>query len=140
MTSFVVDCSVAIQWYVEEDGYLDSRLLLESDNELFTPSLALAEFGNVCWKKARRGEMARASAEAALASFGTDVVHFVDMTSYVDNALQFALDSGLTVYDSLYASLALAMNSPLVTNDTRLHAALSAVNPDLVRFPSEIAS
>jgi predicted nucleic acid-binding protein len=137
LSEFVVDCSVSVQWYVEEQGFEDSRALLGVGNTFFAPTVSLAEFGNVCWKKVRRGGMERRSAEAALESFARDVVNFVSIGAYIDSALTFALDNALTVYDLLYVALTIQLDRPLVTNDTQLHAALSAVNADLALFPAD---
>jgi predicted nucleic acid-binding protein len=136
LSRLVVDVSVAMQWYTVEDGHRESRALLDLGHEFIAPSLALAEFGNVCWKKVRRGEMSRTSAEEAMASFASDIVSFVPMDSYAGIALRFALDHNVTVYESQYAVLALATDSTLVTNDTVLYAAIAAVSPSAVAFPS----
>lgn len=138
MTSFVVDCSVVVQWYFSEPGGEHSLRLLDGSHRFTAPSLLRAEFANVCWKKARRGEITQAEAAEAIAAFPPAVVRLAHEGLYIADALQFALDNGITVYDSLYAVLALAGGAPLVTHDARLHSAVSAHDPALAIFPADL--
>jgi predicted nucleic acid-binding protein len=64
----VVDASVAIKWFLPEPLSNEAERLLDGGDALFAPDFLLIEFGNVIWKKARLGELARADADAALAA------------------------------------------------------------------------
>ena len=53
----VVDASVAVKWYLEEDHAAPARRLLDGTYELIVPDLFFMEIGNVLWKRWRRGEL-----------------------------------------------------------------------------------
>ncbi len=56
--SFVVDASVVIKWFIEENLSAEAEAILGHGEPLFAPDLLLAEIGNVLWKKVIRGEVA----------------------------------------------------------------------------------
>ena len=49
--TLVVDASVAVKWFVEEDGRQQALQILDLD-EREAPDLIIAEVANVIWKKA----------------------------------------------------------------------------------------
>lgn len=140
MTRYVVDCSVAIQWYVVEDGYEDSRRLLDGTCEFIAPAVIVPEFANVCWKKLRRGEMTREEAVRSTRNLPGFLNAVVRSDSLVEASLAFAIDNDLSVYDSLYAVLALNTATPLVTHDRQLHASVLRQDPTLAVFPADLSA
>ena len=136
MSSYVVDASVAVKWYVPE-VHADAALrVLEPGHELHAPDLLHAEVGNILWKKTRRGELlpaeARRIADALLAA--PLLVH--PAASLLEAALEIALRADRSVYDGIYVALAIALDVPLVTADRRLVHALrnSALGRHLLRI------
>jgi predicted nucleic acid-binding protein len=118
----VVDASVAIKWVVPEDGEAedgsDAALgLLERG--LLAPDLLLAEFANVMWKKARRGEIGASQAMEA-SSVLPAIVSLVPAASYIDRALEIAIALDHPVYDCIYLAVAQTHDAPLATADRRL--------------------
>jgi predicted nucleic acid-binding protein len=67
MTSYVVDASVGLKWYLPEVHSDTARRLRAGGNDLNVPSLFYLEFANALWMKVRRGELDQADAEAAFA-------------------------------------------------------------------------
>ena len=59
--TLVVDASVAVKWFVEEDGRNQALQILDL-GEREAPDLVVAEVANVIWKKALRGEVTDAQA------------------------------------------------------------------------------
>lgn len=55
----VVDASVAVKWFVEEEGHQFALSLLEQHLVIIAPDLIFSETTNVLWKKLRRGEVTR---------------------------------------------------------------------------------
>ena len=59
MSGLVIDASVAVKWYLPEAHSEVSRQVLDTPQRLMVPGLFYAEFGNVMWKRWRRGELGR---------------------------------------------------------------------------------
>ena len=59
--TLVVDSSVAVKWYLEEEGSDRAESLLRRNARLLAPDLLLPELGNVLWK--RRRDLPSASSE-----------------------------------------------------------------------------
>jgi predicted nucleic acid-binding protein len=57
MRRYVVDASVAVKWFVPEIHSAEALRLLSLYCELLAPDLLPSEFGNILWKKTRRGEI-----------------------------------------------------------------------------------
>jgi predicted nucleic acid-binding protein len=124
VTRFVVDASVAVKWLVPEVHSGAARALLRAGSVLLAPDLIRAEVGNVLWKRWRRGELDAAEVDAALADFRGFPLEVHSAEPLLESAWAIARATGLTVYDSLYAALAVAQPAPLVTADRCLFEAL----------------
>ena len=61
----VVDTSVVLAWYVEEDGSAAALPVLSTD--LIAPNLLMTEIANAVWKKVRRSEITDLQGFAILA-------------------------------------------------------------------------
>ncbi|MBA2936291.1 type II toxin-antitoxin system VapC family toxin [Sphingomonas sp. CGMCC 1.13654] len=118
----VVDASVAVKWVVPEDGEAgggtDAALAL-LERGLLAPDFLLAEFGNVLWKKVRRGETAVQQASDALRILPT-IVSLVPAASYMDKAFEIAVALDHPVYDCIYLAVAQVHDVALATADRRL--------------------
>jgi predicted nucleic acid-binding protein len=116
---FVVDASVVLKWFIlAEEEELQSAYLLRNDYkdravDLFAPDLLIYEVANVLRYKNIPAEII----EKALASlYAMDFlvpVRHKTMTEAVRIARRF----DVTVYDSIYISLALACGCRMVTAD-----------------------
>ena len=116
----VVDASVAAKWLVPEVLSQEAVSLLQPDNELIVPELFWAEVGNILWKKARAGELQNTDAVMrfdALASMGLRTISNAPIARM---AIEVALSTRRTVYDSLYIALAMTEGCRFVTADERL--------------------
>lgn len=122
----VVDASVAVKWFVEEEYSAEAGRLLESDYELHAPRLLTLEVGNALWRKARVGELERNRAGALAAIIPDMPVRWAEDDDYCPDAVLLALALDRTVYDSLYLALAHRIRARLVTADARFVNALAA--------------
>lgn len=125
LACLVVDASVVIKWHVTEvhsDGAL--RLLRDDAPALHVPDLVFSEVGNILWKKFRRGDLTEEQARGIghLVAFAPLAVH--SSAPLLEAALEIALRTERTVYDSLYVALAVQLNCRLVTADEKLYNAL----------------
>jgi predicted nucleic acid-binding protein len=120
--SLIIDASVAVKWFVREDGHEDALGLLDSGEELQAPDLILGEAANTAWKKHRRGELTRDQAEAIAAALPHYFTRIWPSRELTARALQLALDLDHPVYDGLYLACAEAAEATLVSADRRLIA------------------
>ena len=122
----VVDTSVAVKWYVPEPGGEHAVALRLAGHDLVAPELLVAEFGNVLWKKVRRGELAGAeAAEIADAFVRACPVKLRASLPYSALALDLALRFERSVYDAFFLAVAVADGGSYVTADERLVNALA---------------
>ena len=122
----VVDTSVAVKWYIPEPGGEHALALRVTGNDLVAPDLLVAEFGNVVWKKVRRGELDSAeAAEIADAFVRACPVRLRPSLPYSSLALDLALRYERSVYDALFLAVAVADGGSYVTADERLVNALA---------------
>jgi predicted nucleic acid-binding protein len=116
----VVDASVALKWYVQEEDSERALALLASGERLIAPDLIVAELCNGAWRLIRRGELrpeqlaiiARGIPDAFAALYGSALL--------AARASAIALEMDHPVYDCFYLALSEAQNAPLVSADGRL--------------------
>lgn len=117
MSSYILDASTALAWYLPEDFQTAARRwqqdALSQKIRFCVPSLHFWEVGNVLRTYARRREM---PAEIAHEIYDLHLQAPLDVIE-PDRALvlRTALDYEATVYDAVYIALALELNAPLVT-------------------------
>lgn len=124
MIRCVVDASIAVKWFVPELHAISANRLLYENFELFAPDLIFPEFGNVLWKKWRRGEVTAASAYGIIKDFRQMAMKCYNSQLFVGKAWRISERFGRSFYDSLYIALAKAQACPLVTADRKLYNAL----------------
>lgn len=124
MSAVVVDCAVAIKWFVPEELSAEAEGLLDGTRDLLAPDLLFAELGNVLWKKVSRQELTTAEARAVLSGISKVPLAVTPSRDLTAAALEIALAHGRTVHDAVYVALAVAHDCTLVTADERLVRAL----------------
>ena len=117
----VIDASVAVKWYVPEEGSEAASAILARGDSLFSPDLLAAEFGNVIWKKVRKGELDQFEAEEIIGAFiSSGPVNLRPLSVFLGAAFDIAIRWKVTVYDALYLAVAMEESCALVTADDRL--------------------
>jgi predicted nucleic acid-binding protein len=120
--TLVVDASVALKWYLIEDGADQARQILADDDTLVAPELVVAEVCNAAWLAGRRGEVSAAQ-QAAIAQDITRVFDRLEgLARHASRAAAIARELDHPVYDCFYLALSEALDAPLVTADGRLLA------------------
>ncbi|HSB61465.1 MAG TPA: type II toxin-antitoxin system VapC family toxin [Vicinamibacteria bacterium] len=125
MSTFVVDANVVAKWFVPERLTEEAIGLLDDEHDLASPDLLWPEIGNVLWKKCRAGELTRREAARILQALDRCSLTVFPSRLVLEGALEIALGTGRSVYDSIYLALAVALECRLVTADERLVNALA---------------
>ena len=125
MKRAVIDASVLIKLFFEEDHSDRAEQCVRAAGELHAPDLIWAEAGNVIWKRYRRGDLSEEDAAAIAMQMMGLPIRIHPAVDLVLDALSFAMRFDRTVYDSLYVALAVMTNSTMISGDRRLVNALS---------------
>ncbi|MGH9459029.1 MAG: type II toxin-antitoxin system VapC family toxin [Thermoanaerobaculia bacterium] len=92
----------------------------------------MAEFGNILWKKMRRGDITKEEAIEILKAFAALPLDVYRSAALLPAAFEIAVTLDRSIYDSLYLALATTEDCSLVTADSKFHA---VVGRELVGRP-----
>ena len=136
MSLVVVDASVAVKWFLPENGEaLVSQALalldayVKEEVRFVVPDLFYVETANALWKAVRLGRVLRAFGDQAIVLLTQRMFQTVPSLKLLDKAFQIATDRGRTVDDCLYVALAVQADAQLITADERLANSLAAHFP-----------
>jgi len=118
--SFVVDASVALKWFVQENLSDAAEDLLRSSADLSAPDLLVIEMSNVAWKKAVRREITIAQAKLIAIAIQHGGPRLYPSRMFSERALEIGLALRHPVYDCLYLACAEGIEALLITADARL--------------------
>ena len=121
----VVDASVAVKWFVEEEHAEIAGRLLERGNELCAPRLLASEVGNALWRKARLGEISQERAVEFATTISQVAVSWTEDESICPDAVRLSLELDHPVYDCVYLALAQRLGATMVTSDARFADAVA---------------
>lgn len=127
MTTFVLDCSLAMAWVFPDEATETTDRLLDAltDGLAFVPALWPAEVANVLLVATRRRRIAETDWPRIRRNLDALPIR-IDPASTSrtwDEVLELAHAHHLSVYDSMYLELAIRMQLPLATLDGALAAA-----------------
>ena len=113
----VADSSAIIAFLLKEPKWTELKKYL---GFVKTVELAKKEFYNALWKAARLGRVPDPweTLDVAKEYFDCCAV-FEDQDELLDESLELALKTGLTVYDSLFVVLSLRSGEELITLDKK---------------------
>jgi predicted nucleic acid-binding protein len=136
--TFVVDCSVAAKWILPEPGRTAALAWFDrySAGEvwLIAPDLLLAEFASLVVKGHRRKRITAPQALEAFSLMTKCAPRLYDIQPRLPRALDLSLRYQLSLWDSLYLTLALEFDCSLITADLRLYRALKGRHPFVQRL------
>jgi predicted nucleic acid-binding protein len=139
---FVVDASLVVKWFVPEVHSVAARKWLDASHDYIAPDLVFPEAGNAIWKKVRRGELTPEDAQSLVNDLSAVGVEAVSMRALVSDAHALAVRAGITVYDATYLTLAVRLETQVITGDDRFARKLAG-HPQLaphVRSVEELVS
>ena len=119
MSVFVVDASLVVKWFIPEIHSEAARRWLGASHDYVTPDLLFSEAGNTVWKKVRRKELEEAEGRRLVKDLAQVAVETVATRSLLEDALALALTAGITVYDAMYLTLAVRLETEVITGDDR---------------------
>jgi predicted nucleic acid-binding protein len=119
MKSLVMDASVAAKWFLPEPDAPAAVRLLNGRYRLAAPDLIRAEFGNIVWKLRSRNVLDTNEASEMIEHFLSMPLEIHDTTCLLASALEIAISTHRTVYDSLYLALAVELDGIVITADER---------------------
>lgn len=129
MSLYVVDASIAIKLYVPEVHSAQAVRFFSDDHELIVPDFMLVEFANIVWKKSvLLGELTEAEAKEIVDSVRDLPLGYYYASGLLTDALQIALSTKRSVYDSLYLALAVTEGCQLMTDDRKLYESLRSTS------------
>lgn len=117
--SLVVDASVALKWFVDEESSMAAKDLLRSSIPLLAPDLIILEVTNGVWKKVLRGEIESIQARTIAMAMQHSDLELYPSATFNDRALEIALSLQHPIYDCLYLACAEATGGGVVTADRR---------------------
>jgi predicted nucleic acid-binding protein len=135
----VVDTSVALKFYLPEEGHEQAVGLLEAAEagatELLAPGTILPEGHNAIAQQLRRGWLDEEDATGAWEKLLAAPVYTYAVEDLVERAAEIADETGTIVYDTLFLTLAEDAQTVMVTADGRLLRALKGT-----RYASLVSS
>ncbi len=118
--TIIVDASVAIKWFVEEEATALAVSLLGRPEPLHAPDLLVVELANIAWKKALRGDIDIVHAQLIAAQAQRPFAALYPVAGLHERALELALELNHPVYDCVYlACTELVEGGCVVTADQR---------------------
>jgi len=134
--SLVVDASLAIAWYFEDESNEATEGVLDrvTESGAVVPGLWRLEVANAFQMAVRRKRIDAAYRDASLGELALMPITVDDETnSYAwTTTLRLAERFSLTLYDAAYLELAQRRSLPLATLDRNLRAAAPALNIQLL--------
>ncbi len=118
----VVDASVVVKWFVEEEFSEEARMLRDAyvDRiiDLAAPSLLPYEVLNALKYSGAFGEEELIEISNTLRDFQITLYELLGKVA--EEAVRIAMRKGVTIYDASYVSLARHLNTVLYTADNKL--------------------
>ena len=124
MTTYVIDASVALKWFTDEDYAEQARKLQDDLYQLVAPGLFWPECGNILWKKTQRQELTVEEARIIRKGLEEQPIKIISSSILTEAAMEIAFDKGVAVYDGCYVALAILCDCKLVTADRKLVSSL----------------
>ena len=123
----VIDTSALAKYILKEEGWRGVYEVIRTNSPIYSIDLMLKEIANVIWKYVKRrlinDEIALELFDAVIDLVDSGVILLEPERDYLRNALEIALHSSVTVYDSLYIAQAMRRGSLLTSDKEQADAA-----------------
>lgn len=135
---FVIDASVAVKCFINEENSGLARDLASSDVTFSAPELIYVELASVAAKRVLRGDIPDEQAAQIVARIDDLLDQVFPIAPYAARAYALATTAGVSAYDGLYLALAEERSARVVTADMRL--AQKAADAGLSRYVVALSS
>jgi predicted nucleic acid-binding protein len=136
VSDFVLDASLTLQWFLEDEANRDYSLAILaslSEKRALVPTLWFYEVGNGLAMAYRRKRINYEQISGFLNRLKALPIDAAEQTpSEILELPAVAIARGLTNYDAAYLALAIGFKLPLATNDSNLRKAAAAAGANLV--------
>lgn len=119
MREVVVDASVAVKWFFEEEDSDAADDLIRSDVALIAPSLIVSDILGIGAEKISGGHADEAGVRAAIAELTDRIVRLIPVERLADRTLEISILYGIGIPDALYLAPALNKDRIVMTADRR---------------------
>jgi len=128
-SKIVIDASVAIKWFCQEDGTRESEDLLsrafKGQIELCAPELLVYEIANALWKGKK---FPRTQIELAIETIYNSPIQLFPLDKLLAGvSVEMMAKYNITFYDASYAALAYIKQVPLLTADVKGHKKIEEI-------------
>lgn len=113
----VVDASVAVKWFLAEQGRDVAMTIIRSGEALVAPDIVVFEVSNVLRRKQRQGLIEARQVTAALETMALCFSRLLPPTEVAQEAVKLSMALDHSVYDCAYLACAALFGAPLVTAD-----------------------
>ena len=122
MAGLVIDASVAVKWFIDEDRSADAQRLLAADADLIAPASIIYEIFHALWDAARTRRLPANRLPEFADVLPTPFAHLVPVEHLYAAAAALAQSNNLAIYDCAYVALAQREHAELITADERMFA------------------
>ncbi len=117
----IVDASVGVKWFSEEEKTREAEILLRQhiagEIQIVVPDLFFYEVMNALrYKKSSNERLKEVKESLFKFQFSVESVS----NEMLENAIVFALEFDLSIYDAIYIALAKLVNGMLITEDKKI--------------------
>jgi len=123
---WVLDTSVALKWFFDEEYSQEAMIYLENPSQLFAPNYMLIEFDNVVAKNVRIGDLDPGPARLMRDAIRQLPIQYRDVFKLVNSAFEIALQTRRALYDCFFLALAEELDERLLTADRRFYDGIPA--------------
>jgi len=134
---YVLDCNVAVKWFVPEALSDVARLILgqvaSGTVSLVAPDVIVAELGHTLRSYVIAGRLGKTGISAedsysAIDEFLAMNITLVPGTTLASHAMRLSIANMATFYDSLYVALAIREDVKVLTADDRMASAFGSLD------------
>ncbi|MGC9203013.1 MAG: type II toxin-antitoxin system VapC family toxin [Thermoproteota archaeon] len=137
MPTVVVDASVVVKWFVEEENSDKAIKIrdkyIEGEIKLIAPEIITFEVLNALYYKKLFSESEMKEISEALNSYSFGLYSLEG--KYAEKTVEVAFKNSVTIYDASYISLAVMKNTYMYTADEKL---IEKLKGDYVRYVKRI--